>query len=73
MTPTTAAAPQSYIASADFDPSDLSGQAVDAAVHECLGAILMGQPIPEQYRAPAPYLIGPAEVRERVERILSGR
>ena len=63
MTPTTAAAPQSYIA-APFD--------VDAAVHECLGAILMGQPIPEQYRAPAPYLIGPAEVRERVERILSG-
>jgi hypothetical protein len=65
MTPTTAAAPQSYIAS---DPLD-----VDAAVHECLGAILMGQPIPEQYRAPAPYLIGPREVRERVERILGGQ
>jgi hypothetical protein len=65
MTPTTAAAPPSYSAPAPFD--------VDAAVHECLGAILMGQPIPEQYRAPAPYLIGPVEVRERVERILSGR
>jgi len=65
MTPTTAAAPQSYIAPAPFD--------VNAAVHECLGAILMGQPIPEPYRAPAPYLIGPREVRERVERILSGR
>ena len=63
MTPMTAA--ESFPMTATLD--------VDAAVHECLGAILMGQPIPEQYRAPAPYLIGPAEVRERVERILGGR
>lgn len=45
---------------------------VDAAVHECLAAILMGQPIPERWRAAAPFLIGPMEVRERVERILNG-
>jgi hypothetical protein len=49
-----------------------SSSARQAAVAECVGCILAGQPLPAQYRSLAPTVWRPATVREGVEWVLAG-
>ena len=61
--------------SAPFTPdvSHAPAASRQAAIAECVTAILEGRPLPEAWRAPAPIAATPCSLEEGIARILSGR